>query len=176
MAVQYLTKIFICCASVILLAGIGCSLGSRNVSSLVIAPSPNVTFVTVTPTAAITADAVPVDVTERPFTNPEANCTGAFKTHPLDHTTTIAADTVRLFDSNGSGLAINDLDNDGDPDIVLANLNGPNTIFWNEDGLTFRKDTLPYGDSRAVNIVDVDGDGWQDVVFYPAYHPTHLLA
>lgn len=166
MAVQYLTKICIYCVSVILLAGIGCDFGGRNESSPATAPASNVIFVTVTPTITITANVVPIAITEQTFTRTEANCTNIFKTHLLDHTTTIAANTVRMFDSNGSGLAINDLDNDGDLDLVLANLSGPNSIFWNEGNLNFRHDTvsLPYSDARAVNIVDVDGDGRQDIV------------
>lgn len=70
-----------------------------------------------------------------------------------------------LFDSNGSGTAINDLDGDGDLDIVLANLDHENTILWNEGDLRFRAQRLPHGNSRSVAIVDVDGDGRQDIVF-----------
>jgi hypothetical protein len=92
-------------------------------------------------------------------------CQDVFISHPLDHTTTVAGQGVHLFDSNGAGLAVNDLDNDGDLDIVLANLASPNTIFWNEGRFSFRKEMLPHGDSRAANIVDIDGDGWQDIIF-----------
>ena len=70
-----------------------------------------------------------------------------------------------MFDSNGAGLAIGDLDNDGDQDIVLANLKGQSAVFWNEGAMTFRKQEFPRGDSRAVAVVDVDGDGWLDIVF-----------
>jgi hypothetical protein len=70
-----------------------------------------------------------------------------------------------MFDSNGAGLAIGDLDNDGDQDIVLANLKGPSAVFWNEGALTFRKQEFPRGNSRAAAVVDVDGDGWLDIVF-----------
>jgi hypothetical protein len=70
-----------------------------------------------------------------------------------------------MFDSNGAGLAIGDLDNDGDQDIVFANLKGPNVVFWNEGAMTFRKQEFPHGGSRAVAVVDVDGDGWLDIIF-----------
>ena len=70
-----------------------------------------------------------------------------------------------MFDSNGSGLAINDLDNDGDLDIVLANLAGKNSILWNNGHLQFQRQTLSHGDSRAVSIVDIDGDGWPEIIF-----------
>jgi len=92
-------------------------------------------------------------------------CTNTFVAHTLDHTTVTTSKVVALYESNGAGLAINDPDADGDLDIVLANLNAPNTILWNEGGLIFRTQRLGDGNARAVNIVDVDGDGWQDIVF-----------
>ncbi len=93
-------------------------------------------------------------------------CNGTFFTHNLDHTTTTPHGyTVKQFEANGSGVAINDLDNDGDLDIVLANHAGMNAILWNEGDLNFRTEHLTHGDSRAVSIVDIDGDGWNDIFF-----------
>lgn len=92
-------------------------------------------------------------------------CTNTFRRHQLDHTTVAHSRVVDLYESNGAGVAINDLDNDGDLDLALANLGAPNTLLWNEGQLRFRTQRLSQGDSRAVNIVDVDGDGWQDLVF-----------
>lgn len=95
-----------------------------------------------------------------------APCTGAFVAHDLDHITSAGQMVPRLFDSNGSGLAVNDLDGDGDPDIVLANLSGPATILWNQGELNFEKQALPMVHrSRAAAIVDVDADGLLDIVF-----------
>lgn len=70
-----------------------------------------------------------------------------------------------MFDSNGAGVAVGDLDNDGDEDIVLANLDGPSAVFWNKGALIFEKQEFPRGNMRAAAIVDVDGDGWLDIVF-----------
>src|SRR5262249_8292719 len=92
-------------------------------------------------------------------------CSGTFVAHDLDHTTTTPRETVRMFEGNGSGVAIDDLDGDGRPEIVLANSYGPNTILWNQGGLRVRNQRMPEGRSRAVHLVDVDGDGRLDMVF-----------
>ena len=92
-------------------------------------------------------------------------CTHQFIPHTLDYTTTVNGDTVHLFESNGSGVAVNDLNGDGLLDLVFANLDGPDTILWNEGDFHFRSELLDDTSSRAVNIVDVDGDGLLDIVF-----------
>ncbi|MFK7801572.1 MAG: CRTAC1 family protein [Anaerolineae bacterium] len=109
-----------------------------------------------------TADAIKVDQTllDRPM-----DCTGAFTKHTLDHITTNAYEPIDMYDSNGAGVAVNDLDQDGDVDIVLANLAGDNQIFWNLGRMNFRPEAFDHGSSRAVSTVDVDGDGWLDIVF-----------
>jgi enediyne biosynthesis protein E4 len=112
------------------------------------------------------ANTVPVTVETLPLTSASPSCTGHFVAHDLDHITTVqGGQRVRMFEANGGGVAINDLDNDGDLDIVLANQRGVNTILWNEGHLNFRTERFPQGNSRAATIVDVDADGWQDIVF-----------
>ena len=106
---------------------------------------------------------IPVHLESVPFN--KGACSGTFVNRPLNFTTTITAEAVEMFDSNGSGLGVNDLDNDGDLDIVLANLKGNNTVFWNEGDLNFTQLNIPHGQSRSVSIVDVNGDGWQDIIF-----------
>ena len=111
---------------------------------------------------------LPVTLTTVPLNRPTP-CEGHFVAHSLDHITTISGQVVRLFDSNGAGLGINDLDDDGDLDLVLANLAGHNAIFWNDSiptaPFTFRKEAFPHGQTRSVNLIDLNGDGRQDVVF-----------
>ena len=108
---------------------------------------------------------VPVELETRHLA-PRGACSGGFPAHELDHITTSTAMPVGFYDSNGAGLAINDLNNDGWLDVVLANLAGDNAIFWNRGGLLFEKEPLPSTNpSRAASIIDVDGDGWLDIVF-----------
>lgn len=109
---------------------------------------------------------VDVELQVSPLSISSTACSGKFVTHDLDYTTTTPhGDMIRQFEANGGGVAINDLDNDDDLDIVLANHAGMNTILWNQGNLSFQPEYLSHGDSRAVNIIDVDGDGWQDIFF-----------
>jgi len=97
--------------------------------------------------------------------DPAGPCTDAFSARDLDHITGTPGLVARMFEGNGAGVAIGDLDDDGRLDIVLANSAGPNTILWNQGDLRFRTERMPQGNARAVDIVDVDGDGRLDLVF-----------
>jgi len=94
-----------------------------------------------------------------------SDCSAVFVKHSLDHITKAKGLEVSYYDSNGSGVALSDLDNDGDIDIVLAQLKGKNSIFWNEGNLSFKKESLSHGNSRAVAVVDVNADGLLDIIF-----------
>lgn len=114
-----------------------------------------------------------VNVSVQHHRSPPHPCENRFVAHTLDHITSIEGEVVRTYDSNGSGLAVNDLDRDGDLDLVLANLAGPNAIFWNQGDFEFLKQEFPHGQSRGVSIVDIDGDGWLDIAF--AHRTTRPL-
>jgi len=143
----------------LLLAGITLLLAGSTL--LLAACSPPATAPAMAAPSAVAA----VEVAAAPLLAP-APCTGAFVAHDLDHTTQAPNPVTRLFDSNGSGLAVNDLDGDGAIDIVLANLAGPATVLWNEGGLRFTRQPLTMlHRTRAAASVDVDGDGRLDLVF-----------
>ena len=98
-----------------------------------------------------------------PLLDPHHPCS-SFVAHDLAHITRAATRIPALYDSNGAGLAVGDLDGDGDQDIVLANLAGANTLLWNEGDLHFRAEPLGNGRIRGLTIVDVDSDGRLDIV------------
>ena len=129
------------------------------------APAPLPPF----PIPTTTTEAVPSGVDAR-------TCLGRFVEHLLDHTTAAGGGRIGFHASNGAGVGVGDLDRDGDLDIVLANLAGPSTIHWNEGFLRFRVGSLPVGESRAVHLIDADGDGRLDLFFtHPVSPPTLWL-
>ncbi|MEO0566023.1 MAG: VCBS repeat-containing protein, partial [Chloroflexota bacterium] len=96
----------------------------------------------------------------------EGTCSGVFIRQELPHVTTVDTDPIRMFESNGAGLALGDLNADGLTDIVLANLDGPETVLWNRGDLMFDAAALDIpGRTRAAIIIDVDADGLRDIVF-----------
>ncbi len=103
--------------------------------------------------------------------SPSAACTGNFLEHALTHTTIPRGGEGSVYDGNGSGVAVGDLDGDGLPEVVLGNLAGPSTIQWNEGDFKFRAETLtnafglPETQTRAVALVDENADGWLDIAF-----------
>lgn len=92
-------------------------------------------------------------------------CEGAFAAKKLLFATGARLREIRTYDSNGAGLAVGDLDDDGLLDIVFASIDGQSAIFWNEGNLTFREETLDARLTRAAAVVDVDGDSQLDIVF-----------
>ncbi len=95
----------------------------------------------------------------------EATCEGSFVRHKLDFKTVTRGPEVTYYDSNGAGVAAADLDRDGDLDLVFANLEGPNTVAWNQGGMQFKMQRLDHGRSRGVAVLDADGNGRLDLVF-----------
>lgn len=79
---------------------------------------------------------------------------------------------VAAADRNSTGAAFADVDGDGDPDLVLAALGGPNAVFLNDGTGHFTERELPdRAGSTTLALADVDGDGDLDlfVTNYKAY-------
>ncbi len=81
-------------------------------------------------------------------------------------------------EAKGMGVVLADFNNDGWPDIAIANDSWPNFLFINKHDGTFEDVSLVSGlaaseDGRyeagmGIDAADLDGDGWQDVYI------THL--
>ena len=133
----------------LLLAGCLCSAQGTHAPAVDITPPPR--------TVAVRIAAAPLAETNA--------CSDAFVTHRLDFTTGMRLREIGTYISNGAGVAANDLDNDGNLDLVFASVDGEGEILWNEGNLQFTSAPLDDRFARGVAIVDVDADGWNDIVF-----------
>ncbi len=130
------------------------------------------------PDALLDAPVVAATATSTPFV--DGACSGAFVAHDLPHITAGAGDTSSTFDGTGTGVALGDLDGDGDLDIVAPNLSGDTNLLFNE-GLdasgapSFRVEPLIVGRFRQAAIVDVDGDRDADIVLSTGVGPPTLF-
>jgi hypothetical protein len=69
---------------------------------------------------------------------------------------------------NGGGVGVGDFNKDGLPDLVFSGNQVPSKIYLNKGGLNFQDITdLAHfntkGWATGVSIIDINGDGWQDV-------------
>lgn len=88
-------------------------------------------------------------------------------------------------DEKGFGVVLSDLDSDGDLDIVVANDGTMNRLYLNDGSGHFEDQALlsgigfnRKGDAEAgmgVDIADVDGNGWQDVIMTHYSMETNTL-
>jgi enediyne biosynthesis protein E4 len=116
------------------------------------------------PAASAPLNIVPVQVSRTSLAQ-RADCERRFVLHSLGVADGMRMREIRTYASNGSGLAANDLDGDGDIDLLFASVDRESTILWNDGGLAFRPEPIDDQLTRAANIVDVDGDGLLDIVF-----------
>ncbi len=114
---------------------------------------------------------VTVAVSQTSTTASHNGCGPRFVRRALSHTTTAPGPDVLPYDTNGSGLAVGDLDGDGRTDIVLGDLDGPTSLMWNEGRFSFTsaplddpEAALPETDTRALVIADLDADSRPDIL------------
>ena len=98
--------------------------------------------------------------------------------------TRLSADpSVGADDVQEKDLVTGDVDQDGDTDLIVVrkipftNAGGfRNVLFMNEDGVmndrtaTLAPDFLDPTDDREVELADVDGDGWADIITAGTFH------
>jgi hypothetical protein len=92
---------------------------------------------------------------------------------------------LALYPGKGLGVAINDFDLDGWPDIVIANDAAPQQVFHNRGNGTFEEVGLSIGASlnedgrtfsgMGVDIADYDNDGWPDIVISDLFNQRYML-
>lgn len=93
-----------------------------------------------------------------------SECSGGFVVHELDHVTRGPNTKASTLDGTGSGVAVSDLDADGDLDIVLGNLTGEASLFRNDGHGDFERESLLEGRFRHVAAFDLVGDEYPDLV------------
>ena len=112
----------------------------------------------------------------------EPVCDGAarFVRRELPHTSPFDAESGSPFAGIGSGVAIGDVDADGDLDLAFANLFGPGSVLINVGerragaGPAFERIAIANSRTRGVFLVDENADGALDLVFTRPHTPPQL--
>ena len=114
---------------------------------------------------------IPVDVVRTPFNRASHPCNTTFTRSDLPHMTTGEPGGSALYASNGSGVAIGDLNGDQRPDLVFGNITGTVTIFVNDGYFAFHPVSTTLSDVRSLAIVDSNGDGTRELVATRRFAP-----
>jgi hypothetical protein len=106
----------------------------------------------------------PITVTQSTLPDTSTLCSDTFVRHDTQHYTKSSEVGSYVYTSNGSGLAVGDLNNDGRSDIAFGNLAGSVSILINRGGWEYDTFQTELRDVRALAIVDVDGDSQRELV------------
>jgi hypothetical protein len=80
-----------------------------------------------------------------------------------------------LIMNGGGALGVDDLDKDGDLDLVLGFATEKPNIYWNNGDNTFTQTKLPNPASVvSVNLADINGDGYPDLLLGSAGAPGRV--
>ena len=109
-------------------------------------------------------------------TSSQSSCIDTFVEHRLPFATGVRVREIGTYLSNGAGLAAGDIDNDGDLDLVFASIDGPSKLLLNTGTLHFVVSELNASFTRAVALVDFDGDGWLDLFLSDRVGALHYFA
>ncbi len=102
-------------------------------------------------------------------------CSGTYVASDLAHTTTTLNSTPTQADATGTGVTAEDLDDDGDVDLVLPNLRGELSVFWNDGDGGFERTAATDGRFRQALVADTSGDGRRDLVMVTGVGPPVVL-
>ena len=112
-----------------------------------------------------------VIVSSEQFVASNQRCSSQFTRIDLPHITTGGTNGSALYASNGSGVAVGDLNGDNRPEVVYGNIVGTVTIFVNDGDFIFHPVQTTLADVRSLAIVDTDGDGTRELVATRRFSP-----
>ncbi|MEM8747727.1 MAG: CRTAC1 family protein [Actinomycetota bacterium] len=116
--------------------------------------------------AAPTVDAAVTIIEHR-----EGDCETTFVRRELDHVTAPRGEVAAIVDGTGTGVLLDDLDDDGALDIVLPNLTGETSILWGDGAGDFERRPFETGRFRQAASLDLDADGDRDVLLTTGIGP-----
>ncbi len=118
-------------------------------------------------TSAGSASGVDISASIAPGAIESISGVDARASSPIDLMPGFFNSNILLDESESYGLALGDLDGDTDLDMVVANYNQPNKIYFNNGAgvMTDSAQSLGNGKSFAVVLLDIDNNGSLDIVF-----------